>query len=170
MTNRNNNPIDSKKRQTLKGMAAVAGAAAIGIAPSLSAGDQVTTTAAKSVRQVWPPIATQSPLAVTTRISAANNDVELVLTNTGDTPVTLTQLNPAKVTTHRGSFELADVLADGPRQLTAGETLAVPLQQHAVAINNAPDNARSVDTIMRTGLTVTTDANEFAAVSYAVVA
>lgn len=160
--------IDKKKRKTLKGMAAAAGVTALSSIPVFATGSALTDKvpeSAKSARQVWPPVAVKSPIELTTRVSAIRNDIEVVLTNTGRKAVTLTQLSPSQVNTPRGHFDLADLLREGPRQLAAGESISVPITHHAI-----DSAAGSLHQLTRTGLSIVTDADDFAAVSYAVVA
>lgn len=161
--------IDNKKRQTLKGMAAVASATTVGSIPAFATTGALTDSSlasgSRAVRQVWPPVAVKSPIELSTRVSAINNDIEVVLTNKGAQPVTMTQLTPSKLGTPRGSFDLAEVLQKGPRRLAAGESVTVPIKHHA--INGAEG---SLQQVIKIGLSVATDADEFAAVSYAVVA
>lgn len=160
--------IDKKKRKTLKGIAAVAGATALGSIPAFATTEPLTDSVlagSTSTRQVWPPVAVRSPIELTTRVSAIKNDIEVVLTNRGQQAVTLTQLTPSQVNTPRGNFDFADVLKEGPRQLAAGESISVPITHHAI-----DSAAGSLHQLTRTGLTIATDADDFAAVSYAVVA
>lgn len=167
MTDKQN--IDKQKRQTLKGIAAVAGATVAGSIPAFATTGRLTDNALikgdKTVRQVWPPIAVKSQIELSTRVSATNNDIEVVLTNNSTQSVTMTQMSPSQLSTPRGTFNLEQVLEKGPRQLAAGESISIPMTHHAIN-----GSANTLHQAMRTGLSITTDADQFAATSYAVVA
>lgn len=137
-----NKQIDRKKRQTLKGIATVAGATALGSLPAIATAVDSTVTAQSGtgkVRQVWPPLANKTPIEVT---PASNG---LLITNKAKSPINMSQARTAN-----GSINLSDAV-NAPVHLAAGDSLHIPVTSKA-----------------QTGISILSDANEFSAVSYAV--
>lgn len=160
--------IDQSKRQTLKGIVAIAGVAVAESLPLVASAASASTVEINRAHQVWPPVAVPSQIAVTTRISTLNNDLEVVLTNESNQPVTITQLLPAQVDTARGSFDFSQVLSNGPRQLEAGESVYVPIEHHSVVLSEQTtlQGSGSLQETLHASLIIVTDADIFAAVSY----
>jgi len=157
--------IDKSKRQTLKGLAAVTGAAIAGTLPMMASAASTSEVKVTRPYQVWPPVALPQQIAVTTRISTEDNDLEVVLTNQSNQPVTITQLVPSQIDTARGSFEFSQVLENGPRQLKAGESIYVPIEHHSVVLGEQTA-LKSLQETLQTDLSIVTDADIFAAVNY----
>ena len=157
--------IDQSKRQTLKGLAAVTGAAIAGTLPMMASAASTSEVKVTRSFQVWPPVAVPSQIAVTTRISTEDNDLEVVLTNESNQSVTITQLIPSQVDTARGSFDFSQVLDNGPRQIEIGESIYVPIKHHSVALGEEAALSSLQETLQK-DLSIVTDADIFAAVSY----
>ena len=160
--------IDQNKRQTLKSFVAVAGTAIAGSLPLMaSATPSAFDVEVKRTHQVWPPVAVQSQIVVSTRSSTLNNGLEAVLTNESNQLVTITQLIPSQIDTAHGSFDFSQVLSNGPRQLDVGECIYVPIE-HPVTLSEQPTlrSNSSVQQTLHASLSIVTDTNIFAAVSY----
>lgn len=161
--------IDRKKRQTLKAIAAVTTGTAVGSIPALSStaamSDCARAKSTQTVRQVWPPIAVKTPVALSTRVSTVNNSMEIVLTNESAQPVLLTRLTPSLPGTGCGSLDLDGLAKGAHRQLAAGESVSISSRYDAMK-----SSSYSPATGLSAGLTVSTDADQFTAVSYVVCA
>ena len=160
--------IDQNKRQTLKSFVAVAGTAAAGSLPFMaSATPSAFDVEVTRTHQVWPPVAVPSQIVVSTRSATLNNGLEAVLTNESNQPVIITQLIPSQVDTAHGSFDFSHVLSNGPRQLDAGESIYVPIE-HSAALSEQPTlrGNNSLQQALHSSLSIVTDTNIFAAVSY----
>lgn len=157
--------IDQNKRQTLKGLAAVAGATIAGSLPIMAGATSASDVKITRSHQVWPPVVVPSQIAVTTQISTENNDLEVVLSNQSNQPVIITQLIPSQIDTARGRFDFSQVLDNGPRQLEAGESIYVPIEHHSVALSQQL-SLSSLQETLQSNLSIVTDNDIFAAVSY----
>lgn len=159
--------IDKTKRKTLKGIAAVAAGSAVGSMPAFATSSSIShSAAAKStgtIRQVWPPIAARSPIAVNTGTSAVENRIEVVLTNKSAHPVALTQMTPSHSVLPHGTFDKESEMKNGPRHLAAGESVSVHLERQSSKSESSLKRQRH-----SACLSVTTDADQFCAVSYIV--
>lgn len=148
--------IDLARRNTLKALAATGVGATVGSATL--AGIHV---AQPSQADHLPELAR---IDITTRMSVVRNDLEVVLTNSGAEPVTITALTPRKVVVPRGEFDLAGLLGDGPLQLPVGASAVVPIRPHRGALTPSA-RGHSLTDALRKSVSVVTDYQAFASVT-----
>ncbi len=67
--------------------------------------------------------------------SWAANDLEVVITNTGEEAHEITMMTPAVLKTARGQFNFAALFEDGPLIIKAGEQVRVPMQHIKVDLS-----------------------------------
>ncbi len=130
---------DKAKRRTLKRIGALAATAGLAnLASPAMAGMAGHGTPA---------------LEVHTRVSAASNELEVVITNVGDADADIRQLTPSETTTRRGRFDFtAATHADGHLYLAAGESVTVPMQRRRVVLDGSELTGRAhslADTLKR---------------------
>lgn len=120
--------IDQFKRKTLKVVAA-AGAvtASSGLLSPLIAGNLKGSS-------------DPDMFSLESRHNAISNDLEIVVTNTGVQPVTITGISPGIIETARGEFDLAGLLVDGPLTIAPGASVSALLKKGVTDIFN--DNRR----------------------------
>jgi len=160
--------VDQQKRRTLKGVAAVTGATLVGTLSTIVSAESAPSVPTETARQVWPPVKSSSQLTVKSRVSSETNELEIVISNEGSEATTITQMTPTRLPTPRGSFNISNVLSDGPRHLAAGESVSIPMQHHAVVLNGSTmlDRQRSLNDALKATLSIVTDRDYFAAISY----
>ncbi|MEE9322366.1 MAG: hypothetical protein V3U76_18140 [Granulosicoccus sp.] len=157
--------MDRNKRNTLKliGATAIGGlsASAVAVAGERSfAGSNAVAGSAK-------PLPVLSQVEVASRISSQHNDLEIVLTNTGEQTISVTQITPSMVDTPRGSFDLAAVSRGRP-SLAAGQSIRIPMRRHAVVLNDSSraQRGQSLEKILRERMSIITESDAFAALSF----
>lgn len=154
--------IDRAKRKTLKLLSVATGSA-------MAAGNVVAAGIRSLSAERTHGHSDDAPLAhihISTRVSALRNDIEVVLTNTGEAPAKITRMTPAVTRVARGEFDFSALLADGPLVLPAGESVTVPLTYKTV--NGASANTGSASPTLalklRQTMSVVTDDAAFAQV------
>lgn len=159
---------DRAKRTTLKRLGALSAVSATGLTTGLSgavAADGAATAAASTGPTDTAPL---GGFEVHTRVSASSNDLEVVLTNTGEHTATITQMTPAETVTRRGRFVFGDLFDDtGRLTLGAGESVSVPLQRHPVVLDGSSvhHRAASLADTLRRGVSIVVDDAAFAPVT-----
>jgi len=148
--------IDKKKRDTLKILGAASAVAAV---PSVLNAKAF----GENIDSVFGSSEALANIDIKVRVSVTSNDLELLVTNTGSDATTITQLTPSQVTTGRGHFDLQAMLANGPLELKAGESVTVPLAKHRNV--NLMGVSNSLVSDLRDRVSIITDNNAFAAVS-----
>ena len=163
--------IDKAKRKTLKVLSAVATVALPGVmtAGTSQAGGLPTHVTAASAEGL-----TLAEIDISTRVSALHNDLEVVVTNIGSAPVTITQMTPRVTRVARGEFDFSRLLKNGPVQLACGESVTVPLQRKAVNMSALPGsfshatlNNSALSDRLRNVVSIVTEGNSFASVTVA---
>ena len=170
--------IDKSKRKTLKVLTATATAAATaGVVTSLHAGDAKEPLSAESRPGRDADLVTGSEvqrelgqIEVSRRVSAVHNDLELVITNTGNQPVVITNMTPGTLPVARGEFNFSVLLEKGPLHLESTESVSVPLQRTAIASNSLRRTSTqtlqgSLTDALRNSMSIVTEANAFASVT-----
>lgn len=150
--------IDKVKRKTIKSLAV-----SVGVATGLASGS--SSAFASRILQTESQEGVDQPLAdiqVSSRVSSATNDLEVVITNAGENPTTVTQMTPAYTVTHRGQFDFTRLFDDGVLNLQPGQSVSVPLERHAVsrAGNSAP-----LTQSLRQSMSMITEGESFAKIS-----
>jgi hypothetical protein len=140
--------MDNIRRQTLKRIAAIAASSgSLTIAgSSLAETDKLRSSNKADTGQELPELA---DIKVHTRVSSSSNDIEVVITNTGNQSARITQLTPSHTTTKRGVFNFSTLMKDGDFVLDAKKSVTVPMTPHAVAIDGAPSAAQHAQTLTR---------------------
>jgi len=156
--------IDKVKRNTLKriGMSAVV---------ATTAGVATSSLAAKS----FPSIANQgtesqqlADIQISTRVSATNNDLELLITNSGKQHTKIKQITPLVTSTKRGHFDFRQLMKDGDLALAPGQSVRVPMQRHAVQVGGTEtsnQHSLSLTDALRRSFSVLTADDSYAKVS-----
>ncbi len=141
--------IDRKKRATLKILSVASGALGIAgtpIAAVLSRGSGNTDSIEAAGIQL------------STRLSVERNDIEIVLTNTTNQAIELSQITPGTTRVARGEFNFSALFDNGPVTLNAGNSLSVPLQRKPVTIHHGTNsNAGSLHQSLKQSLSILTD-------------
>lgn len=158
--------MDRNKRKTLKvfGATVIGGLSASAVAV---AGTVRSFSGSGDVAGSADALPELSRVGVGTRISSQHNDLEIVMTNTGDQAISITQITPSVVSTPRGSFDLAAVSRDFPT-LAAGQSISIPMQRHAVVLNDSTraQRGQKLEKVLRERMSVITDSDAFAALSF----
>ena len=171
--------IDKSKRKTLKALAATATA---GVATSLNAGAAkpslpVETRPGRGIDPATGNPATGNEvqrdlgqIEVSRRVSATHNDLEIVITNTGDQTVIITDMTPGTLSLARGEFNFSALLDKGPLHLDSTESVSVPLQRTTIASNRLRRTSThalqgSLTDSLRNSMSIVTDSNAFASVT-----
>ena len=170
--------IDKSKRKTLKVLAATTTAT---IATSLHAGALNSSGSVESeIGRVADAVTDKESrlelgqIEVSRRVSATHNDLEIVITNTGEQPVTVTDMTPRTLQVARGEFNFSALLEKGPLRLEAAESVRVPLQRTVIESVTLPGKKTQVlfgsqsDSLvesMRRSMSIVTDSNAFASVT-----
>ncbi len=162
--------IDKAKRKTLKVLSLSAGAAAAaGSAMAMSTRvlaqyDTQAAGQAAAALQVDKPLAN---ITLSRRVSVTNNDVEIVLTNSGHDATTITHITPAVTRVARGEFNFSSLLSQGPLTLRAGESVSVPLKRKAVKLWSASSNGATtpLSAGLRKSMSIVTEGSAFASVN-----
>ncbi len=154
---------DIAKRKTLKVIAMTAAATASAtlgnMAIATAAGENPLTDAGSDSPEL-------ANIDISTRISAYRNDLEVVLTNSGQAPVTITDMTPRSAVVPRGEFNFAALLADGPLHLQPGAEAIVPLRHRNVSLlNSVPMAGHSLADTLRKSVSVVTEGSAFASVT-----
>ncbi len=153
--------VDQAKRTTLKGAAALGLGTAVatlsGNSIAALVGSQSSTSYGDGLDEV----------EITTRLSSRTNELEIVITNSGQTPYTITDMTPAEIHTVRGRFDFNALFADGDVTLGAGENVVVPMQHHSVVLNSSSITRRVSDlqSALRRNVSVITGGDALAVVS-----
>jgi len=154
--------IDKSKRYTLKTLAVgsgtlISGALTVsGVSAALSPDTRSGIT--QSVFQEL------GQIEIATRLSAVKNELELLITNTGNESVLITQMTPAVARVARGEFDFSALLKDGPLHLRSGESVTVPMQHKPVHV---AASVSSLSDVLNNTMSVITDSNSFASVTIA---
>lgn len=156
--------IDTVKRQTLKriGMSAVAATVA-GVA-----GHSLASVNPSSVPEAFTNLEALADIQVSTRVSAISNDLEVLITNTGNQSTTIKQLTPSVTMTKRGQFDFGRLMKDGDIALAPGQSISVPMQSYAAQINatdTSNQQAQSLSEALRRSFSVFTENDSFAKVT-----
>jgi hypothetical protein len=158
------NMIDRAKRKTLKRVGALSAAASLsGVVHAAG-----LRSDAASPGEVLFDDTELGSFSLRTRVSAQTNDIEIVLTNTGDRAATITQMTPHTVTTRRGQFVLGDVLGDDGRlSIDAGQSVSVAMQRHPVVLDasDISHRAASLSQTLRQSASIVVDGKSFAPVT-----
>jgi len=161
--------VDKAKRNTLKNVAGIGvGAVTAAVAPHAIAKLNATPNNAESLQA----LAQGSELAdiqVSSRISSITNDLEVVLTNTGAAPTTVTDMTPSEIKTVRGRFDFNALFTNGDVNLAVGESVTVPMQHHPVVLNGSDIGKRTLDltAALRQNVSIVTNGDSLAAVTIA---
>ena len=159
--------IDNSKRNTLKSLALTIAATAItkaARAESAWSGNQ-DFLSNKPSGNSGRDAAELATVQVSTRVSAIRNELEVVITNTGDQRLTITQLTPAKVRVARGEFDFTPLLANGPLRLAAGESATVGMQRKPLAMIAGSSVPGSLTETLQKTVSIVVENSAFASVS-----
>lgn len=117
--------IDYAKRKTLKIIGTVSAAAATMTTATGSLANAVVVTDEQvgSIEEL--PLA---DISVSTRVSTTTNDLEVVLTNSGESAATITQVTPLEMHVNRGKFDFSRLLQSGDLHLHPGQSVVVPME------------------------------------------
>ena len=154
------------RRQTLKRLAGIAAASgSLNIAGSaIAESPNKSQFGNESVVNDMPDLASTK---VHTRLSSASNDVEIVITNTGDQRTRITQLTPSHTSTKRGVFNFSNLMNNGDLVLDAKQSVTVPMTPHAMALadtTSAGQHAQTLTHALRSSFSVVTENSAFAKV------
>lgn len=160
--------IDQAKRNSLKSVAGL-GVGAVAFAASPSALATLTSNPANATPQT--ALSLDNGLAeiqVSSNLSSTTNDLEVVLTNTGKVPTTITDMTPAHINTARGRFDFNALFDAGEVNLAPGESIRVPIQHHAVVLDNSAIGKRTflLTENLRRNVSIITDGDSLAAVTF----
>lgn len=149
--------IDLNKRNTLKKIALGTGTLGAGMVTGgvAFAGDYTSELTISSADDME-----LGNIEISTRVSAANNDLEIVVTNAGQQSVNITHMTPHTVRVPRGEFKLSSLLKNGPVKLEAGESVSVPLKRMPIQMT-----ASTLTDSLKNTVSVITDNNAFASVT-----
>jgi len=101
-------------------------------------------------------------IEVESRLSAQTGELEIVLTNIGDNNAVITQITPASIQHAQGDFNLQSVIANGPLQLKAGESVPVVLAHNSDNKNKAlHHSAASLSHVLTNNVSVVTENQAF---------
>lgn len=155
--------IDKSKRKTLKTIAIASGTIATGgVSGAVLAGSPDPLSTGNIPSDFQHPYRELGQLDITARLSALNNDLEVVVTNVGRDAVTITQITPNVARVARGEFDFSAVLEDGPLHLQSGASVTVPMQHKPVSV--AASFPPLTETLKNT-VSVITDTDSFASVT-----
>jgi len=148
--------IDDKKRDTLKIMGAATAAVAMpSVLNAKAFGNDINATSVNDNEL--------ANIDIKVRVSVTSNDLELLITNAGSDATNITQLTPSQLNTGRGYFDMQAMLANGPLNLKAGESITVPLVHRKDVSILGVSNSLVGD--LKDKVSIITDSNAFAAVS-----
>lgn len=150
------------RRQALKGIAAATVA-------STGLGITGNTIAALPEQLKGDGNSELANIEVHTRLSAATNDVEVVVTNVGDQTARITQMTPSQTNTKRGVFHFSKLMDNGELVLEAGQSVSVPMTPHTVVLDATSNTTRanSLSAALRSSFSVITENASFARVNIA---
>ena len=160
--------IDRLKRTTLKRLGLAAVATGAGVSGSVMASADALSRDLASASDV-----DSLPLAdiqVYTRVSAASNDIEVVIQNAGAHPARITQMTPTQTSTRRGVFDFSSLMREGELTLAAGEQVSVGMTPHPVVLDastTSQQRAASLSAALRRSFSVVTENDAFARVTVA---
>lgn len=157
--------IDQSKRKTLKTLAASAGAMAGG-ALTLNSNAFASAVPLSGRRVLSVEEIELGSIEVYTRVSVTNNDLEVVLTNAGKEPVTITRMTPSVTRVARGEFDFSALVKDGPLTMGAGESVTIPLKRKTLDLNATVASVHPLNDSLRKTMSIVTDDNAFASVSF----
>ena len=141
--------IDRKKRATLKILSVASGALGI-------AGTPMAAVLSRRIGNTDP--IEVAGIQLSTRLSVERNDIEIVLTNTTNQAIELTQITPGSTRVARGEFNFSALFDDGPITLNAGNSLSVPLQRKPVTIDHGINsNTGSLRQSLKQSLSILSD-------------
>ena len=161
--------VDKAKRNTLKNVVGIGvGAVSVAVAPNALATLNANLNNAQALRSS----ALGNELAdiqVSSRISSTTNDLEVVLTNAGGAPTTITDMTPSEIKTVRGRFDFDALFINGDVNLAAGESVTVPMKHHAVVLYGSDLGKRTLDltAALRQNVSIVTNGDSLAAVTIA---
>lgn len=160
--------IDQAKRNSLKSVAGLGvGAVAFATSPNALATlkSNPTDETSKAALSLDKGLA---EIQVSTNIASTTNDLEVVLTNTGKEPATITDMTPAHINTARGRFDFNALFDAGEFSLAPGESVKVPIQHHAVALDNSAIDKRTflLTENLRRNVSIITDGDSLAAITF----
>jgi len=155
--------VDKAKRNTLKNVAGI-GVGAIAVATSSTALSKIHDAPVSAASAIATDLA---DIQVATRISSQSNELEIVLTNIGEAPATITDMTPAQISTARGKFDFDALFDNGDVHLPVGESISVPMQHHRVVLDGSSVLVRSsvLTDALKQNLSIVTDGDSLAAVS-----
>ena len=149
------------KRRTIKQMAGLALTIGVSSAKEVLAFDTMAEQDSHDSAEL-------STIDVFTRVSSRNNDIEVVIANSGVHPTRITQLTPSHTVTNRGTFDFSRLMRNGDLILAPGQSAAVPITPHPVAVTDVSSytqrRAESLSTALRSSFSVVVDNNAFAKV------
>ncbi|MBX2837621.1 MAG: hypothetical protein KTR35_12245 [Gammaproteobacteria bacterium] len=127
--------IDQTKRRTIKtlGVLGVSTAAIAGSAGALA--HRLFPGRSSSKFSSNATNASAAEIRVHTRVSAETNDLEVVVTNISWAPTKVEAFVPAQIRTRRGTFDLSELVQNGPLELAAGKSAVVPMKRHRVVLD-----------------------------------
>jgi len=157
--------IDTVKRNTLKRM----GLSAAVVAATGWTGTAFATYTV-NVEDAGDNALSLANIQVNTRVSALTNDIEVLITNTGDQTTRITQMTPSETSTGRGRFDFNALMANGDLTLAPGQSVTVPMSAHKVVVNGSlpahpGQQAQSLHAALKRSFSVVTENDAFARVS-----
>jgi len=152
--------IDKSKRATLRKLAVGTGVVAAGASlGSAIASDHQLLDEVRASNS-------SGSIEVTTRVSAINNDIEVVLSNTGERELNISHIEPKTVRVARGEFDFASLLQNGTIKLDAGQSVSVPLQRRSMQLHTPmPMAMPTLSKALQQSMSVITDDNAYALVT-----
>lgn len=126
--------IDHAKRKTLKRVGAMSVATAATVSGAVHAIAPMSHMGSPDA-----PVGDDAELAsfrLHTRLSARTNDIEVVLTNTGEHAANITHMTPQEILTPRGRFVFTEIFDDdGQLAIDAGQSVSVAMKRHPVVLD-----------------------------------
>ena len=123
--------INHLKRRTLKALLTMAGTAATGLG---TAAVMPSTPVSHADLASTDTVGSHTGFTVSTRHNPHTNDLDILITNTDDQPVAITQVFPETLSTARGTFNTGDITAKGPVTLAGNDSIAIPLEHTAIDV------------------------------------
>jgi len=157
--------IDKVKRNTLRKLSAGAVAAS-------TAGLAGSAVAKSGILATLDPIAQAgstelADIEVSTRVSSLTNDLEVLITNSGKSSTTISQMTPSVTSTKRGRFDFSELMKQGNIELAPGQSLSVPMRPHAQKVDATDTSglqSKSLTDALRRSFSVITENDSFAKV------
>ena len=141
---------DFSKRNTLKTIAG--SAAAVAVAPMASASSLLNSTSDPAHQALNN---SRANVQISSRISAESHELELLISNPGDSAATITEIYPSRVFDAKGTFELEAIAGNGKTKLEAGESITVPMT-HSTAYRHTAlaHSAASMNDVIRNNVSI----------------